>query len=48
MSWAKKKRKNIINRGKVCKTEGCNRVARAKGYCFTCYNKRRLKNGRKA
>jgi len=47
MSWATK-RKNMENQGKVCKTPGCNRKARAKGYCLFCYNlRRRNKNGGK-
>lgn len=49
MSWKKKKRKNMSNKGKTCKYPGCIFNARAKGYCIHHINQyyRRNKNGRK-
>ena len=26
------------NRGKICKKDGCNNKAKAKGLCMSCYN----------
>ena len=42
--WAKKPRKNIDNKGKKCKTRGCKRMAKVKGFCIGCYNLRRNRN----
>lgn len=38
MGWASK-RKNMDNKGKECKMENCNSMAKSKGYCIKCYNK---------
>lgn len=35
--WVKKKRINEINKGKICKADGCSNIAKAKGYCHHCY-----------
>lgn len=35
----RKKRKYEVNKGKVCKTPGCNFTAKIKGYCNCCYTK---------
>ena len=37
--WAKKEKRNNINKGKICETDGCNFNARVKGYCVHCYTK---------
>ena len=37
--WMRKKHKNEVNKGKICKEEGCNYIAKAKGYCCHCYIK---------
>lgn len=34
-----KERKYETNKGKICKTEGCNYIAKVKGYCNYCYPK---------
>ena len=43
MKWATK-RKNEINKGKICKGEGCTFNAKAKGYCYYCYMNNRIKD----
>ena len=43
MTWARKKRKYEVNKGKKCKTRDCDKMAKTKGYCITCYNRNRLK-----
>lgn len=37
--WKRKERKNEVNKGKTCKSPGCNFNARIKGYCRYCYIK---------
>ena len=37
--WTRKQRIYQANKGKICKTKGCNYSARVKGYCSHCYVK---------
>ena len=37
MSWPYKPSKYENNQNRICKTKGCNSVARAKGLCQLCY-----------
>lgn len=37
--WKHKERKYETNKGKICKAEGCNYIAKVKGYCNHCYPK---------
>ena len=39
----KEKHINEVNKGRICKAEGCNSIARAKGLCMGCYHKNRRK-----
>jgi len=31
------------NKGKICRVTGCNNLARVKGLCSICYQKRKMK-----
>lgn len=37
--WKRKERKYGTNKGKICKADGCNHIAKVKGYCNYCYPK---------
>lgn len=39
-TWAKRRRKNMLNKGKICSEDGCPNKARIKGLCKLCYNKK--------
>ena len=32
-----------VNRGKTCLKDGCDKIARVKGMCMTCYQHKRNK-----